>query len=400
MSARVRKRHVFYCSGYDARGERGYHALFREALAKSAALWNIEAVAGNAERRPGGVTSVWPVLARGPNWTTETIYEFLRWDDIVRADLKRPLWRLVPLSAFIFLETLWTGALLRWIRAAHPYALFYGYAFLLSFLFLLTGVGVGIAVDSILADWPGPVAGILAAFATYAILMRWPGHPWFVRLLLNDWALIRNFALGRAPALEARFEQAAARIVEIARPTDADEIVLVGHSSGTFHVLDIAGRALVRDPHLPDRVSFNVLTVGASVQLAACYPGATALRKRIAAVAKHPGIFWAEFQSRQDLMNFFRTDPVVDCGIARPGEVANPRIRRFHFNTVLKPATLSRIRHHPFCLHFQFVLAPEQKTPFDYLMIAAGPLGFRARIEAPEAALAALGANGELDLTN
>jgi len=396
MSARVRKRHVFYCSGYDARGERGYHSLFREALAKSAALWNIEAAVGVAERGADGVTSVWPVLARGPNWATETIYEFLRWDDIVRADLKRPLWRLVPLSAFIFLETLWTGTLLRWVRAAHPYALFYGYAYLLSLLFLLIGVGAGTAVDRLISGWPGPAAGIAVAAAVYAILMRWPGHPWFVRLLLNDWALIRNFALGRAPALEARFEKAAARIVEIARTTDADEILLVGHSSGTFHVLDIAGRALALDPHLPDRVPFNVLTVGASVQLAACCPGATALRARIAAVAKHPGIYWAEFQSRQDLMNFFRTDPVVDCGIALPGELANPRIRRFHFNTVLKPATLARIRHHPFRLHFQFVLAPEQKSPFDYLMIAAGPLAFRARIEAPERALAALGPAGEL----
>jgi hypothetical protein len=396
MASQVRKRHVFYCSGYDARGERGYHSLFREALAKSAALWNVAATTGAPMRAPAGVSAIWPVLARGPNWTTETVYEFLRWDDIVRADLKRPLWHLLPLSAFIFLETIWTGVLSRWFRAAHPFALFYCYAFLLSLLFLMAGVAVGIAVDRLVAGWPGPFAGILAAFATYAILMRWPGHPWFVRLLLSDWALIRNVALGRAPALEARFEMAAARIVEIAKTTDADELILVGHSSGCFHVLDIAGRALARDPQLPDRVPLNVLTVGASVQLAACYPGATALRKRIAAVARHPSVYWAEFQSRQDLMNFFRTDPVVDCGIAAPGELKNPRIRRFHFNTVLKPETLARIRHHPFRLHFQFVLAPEQKTPFDYPMIAAGPLFFRERIDEPQRALEALGPSGEV----
>lgn len=390
------KRHVFYFSGYDARGDQGYYDLFKTEIGASAKLWNYSAIVGPLERRAGNVSSIWNVVTAAPNWRLETTYEFTRWEDIVREDLKRPLWRLVPCSAFIFLEALFNGVIIRYFRTAHPYAFFYCYAFFISSIFLTLGILTGILTARYFRGVPGIAAGAVVCAAVYWTLMRFPGRPWFVRLLLNDWGMIRDFAVGRAKKLDARHDETAARIVEAVRDTDADEIIFVGHSSGTFHVFDALGRALERDPDLAKRVPINVLTVGASIQFAGFYPGATKLRERIAAVAKNPDIYWSEFQSRQDLMNFHRTNPVEDLGIATKGELANPRIRRFHFTEMLNPETLKRIRSHHFRLHFQFIMAPEKRTPFDYFMITCGPLAFRDRIESPPAALAAFAADGAL----
>ncbi len=59
-------------------------------------------------------------------------------------------------------------------------------------------------------------------------------------------------------------------LVDAVRGSDADEVVIVGHSSGSFLAVDVLDRALARDPALGRRgPRVALLTIGANCQSSA-----------------------------------------------------------------------------------------------------------------------------------
>ncbi|HEX7260303.1 MAG TPA: hypothetical protein VF258_00650, partial [Luteolibacter sp.] len=80
--APVRKRHVFYFSGFDPRGPAHYHTLYGEQAKLQAPLNGLDLTIGK-RRRSGKLANAWTISLAGG--ATETEYEFLRWDDIIRS---------------------------------------------------------------------------------------------------------------------------------------------------------------------------------------------------------------------------------------------------------------------------------------------------------------------------
>jgi hypothetical protein len=55
-----------------------------------------------------------------------------------------------------------------------------------------------------------------------------------------------------------------------------------------------------------------------------------------------------------------------------------------------------RLRLNFFRLHYQFIMATDQRAPYDYFMLVAGPVPVAAWAKDPQGTLAAFAADGSL----
>src|SRR6478735_9737860 len=126
----VRRRCVFYVSGFDPKGASHYHALYKEQAALQARAGGLELEVGPRRRLPSG-NSAWTVDAREGEIPVQTHYEFMRWDDVVRAHWPRSQWRLwadVMKTTFFNIRH---GALLKMFKLSWPPAVALTIPFLL-----------------------------------------------------------------------------------------------------------------------------------------------------------------------------------------------------------------------------------------------------------------------------
>jgi len=175
----------------------------------------------------------------------------------------------------------------------------------------------------------------------------------------------------------------------VARESDAEEIVLVGHSSGSFLGTEILARALKLDPALGKHGRRIVLlTLGGNYPIIGFHKAAQYFRDHLRELAVERSVDWIECQARKDVMNFFKLDPILSHGIELGSAQRNPTIIPVRFREMIKPEHYNLWRWQFFRVHFQFVMANERPHPYDFFMIVCGPIPLRERVSHMDAALA------------
>ena len=394
MQHPVKKRLVFFCPGYDALAASRYRRLMATGLAQTARRFRIERTLGPVERDDSVPAVRWPVETGGAGWHTETVYEVLRWDDLVQHDFDRSWPTRLPLLFGSLFEAIRGGVIQKLFRLNWHFAAFVVYPWI-AFVALMAAVlaiGFGIA-NSIGWFWPLPAAAkALLALAVAAGL--WTAltpriKRAYVYHLLDGWIFSWHLAAARRPEFEARLDAFAHRIAAAIEATEADEVLIIGHSTGTTVAVDVAARALVLDPRLGERgPAVALLTIGSCLPVVGFVRTADKLRAHVARLATDPSLLWVEYQAPQDVLCAFGFDPVRDLGLDLDGERHNPTIRSAKFKEIILPATYRKIRWNFFRMHFQFLMANEIPGEYDYLMIACGPVALADRIADPQAAVA------------
>lgn len=392
----VKKRLVFYCHGYDPEADTRYRRLFVTAFSQLARRFKIGRHIGPVERDSSVPADRWTVAAAGRDWQTETRYEILRWDDLVKRDFARSWYRRLPLLAAAMTEALRSAVVQRLFRVNWQFALFVIYPWAALAGFLAAGVLLGFAAAALLSlAWPlGPATSGIVAAAVAGGLMR-ALRPHIRRAhvyhLLDGWIFTWRQAAGRDAEFDARLERFARHVVAEIRASDADEVLIVGHSTGTAIACAVAARALALDPGFATRgPPVGLLTIGSCLPIVAYVRGADRLRRDLARLAVTPELLWVEYQAPQDALNAYGFAPVRDLRLEIGNAVAvNPRIRSARFKETLLPASYRRMRYNFFRMHFHFLMANEVPGEYDYLMIACGPVTLADRIADPQAAVAA-----------
>ena len=164
---------------------------------------------------------------------------------------------------------------------------------------------------------------------------------------------------------------------------------------GAMLAVDVLDRALDLDPDFGRRgARICLLTVGATIPKFALHPGAAEHRRKIARVAADPSIIWAEYQARDDAINFYKFDPVSLKRIAFDRFDDKPVIRRVQIHDMVQPATFSRFRFNMLRRHYQFVMANDIRAPYDYFLMACGPVSFHRWTMSPTGFLNFIAADG------
>lgn len=372
------------------------------AASRSCDLYGLSGSVSRAENDPDRFITSWTVETAGEGWQVDTRYLFLRWEDIIRNDFARPTWWKVVHMYRVLLLCLVNGVLARIFRAHWRFGLFLLYPMVLMTAWLLTGamVGLGVAAELAVLDVPvvgGRLAGVATGFGALLLILWVTEQQTYLLYLCDDVVSTHQFAHGRRPDWEERMATFAGYVIEAVRTSDADEVVIVGHSSGSFLAIDVLDRALGRDPGLGrDGPRLRLLTIGSNLPVIGFNARAGWFRDRLRRLALARHIAWVEYQSRHDIMNFWRFDPIAGHGIRLGSERCNPRVVPVSFRDLWPAEGFSRRRWRFFRAHFQFLHANERAgAAYDYYLICCGPLDLVTRADRPERASAVMASGAD-----
>ena len=390
---RVQHRHIIYVQGYDPRGLAQYYRMFRTELRKFGRLYQLTATISRPQVAADGETASWTIETKAGDWQTRTSYDFLRWEDLIQRDLAAPIWGTVFHAIWIYWRLVFSGTIARFWRAHWRFATFITYP---HFLLLIEALGIfGIAfafgegLEALGIPEPFCIAAAAALFvAVLGTLLRYTENLTYLLYLLSDTIWTWEFSHRQRPEWDERIDRFAQYLAKVARESDAVEIVVVGHSSGSFLGAEILARALKLDPglgrHGPRIV---LLTIGGNFPIVGFHAASQAFRDHLRLLAIEPSIDWIDCQSRKDVMNFYPFDPVAGHGLELGAARRNPTIVPVRFREIIKPEHYNLFRWKFFRVHFQFVMANERPHAYDFFMIVCGPIPLSERMARPEAAL-------------
>jgi hypothetical protein len=391
---RVQHRHIIYVQGYDPRGLAQYYRMFRTELRKFGKLYGVTATTSRPESAGDGETATWTIETRGPDWQTRTRYDFLRTEDFIQNDLAWPIWRTVFRAVIIYWRLVFGGTIARFWKANWRFATFitYPHFLLLNEAVWSAAVAFAFGLGLQALGLPGflSIAASMALFvAVLGTVLKYSESRTYLLYLLSDTIWTWEFSHRQRPEWDRRIDRFAEHLVDVAKTSGAEEIVLVGHSSGSFLGAEILARALKLDPDLGRHGPRVVLlTIGGNFPIVGFHAVSREFREHLRRLAVEPSIDWIDCQSRKDVMNFYPFDPIAGHGIDVGPARRNPTIVPVRFREIIQPEHYNRFRWKFFRVHFQFVMANERPHAYDFFMVVCGPVPLRERMADQAAALA------------
>lgn len=387
----VRTRRVIHIYGFEPIPIERLDHRMNSGLRRFAKLWGAETTCSPAAIAPDQRSVSWDVTTDGPNWSTACRYTILRWDELMAPYVGRSwLGRMLHGYKALF-EFIWTGTLRRYFKANIRYGLFFIYPLVLLLGFILLAVGAGF-----LAAWLGIPFGGLGATAVglvvFGLLLRVLGGYFFIDFALADWACAADLAKRDIPGMEALLDQFAAMVVEAIRDPEADEVLLSGVSLGAVMMVEAIARAYRATPGLDKEASRTAfLTVGSSIMKIGLHPAAKALRQDVYRVGAEKSLFWVEYQSKVDPINFYKTNPVTDLGNPKTG---SPVIRMIRIRDMMSADGYRQAQRSSLHLHRQFVMPNAKRYSYDFYHIAFGPLRLAKRVKLGKKVVSIFARNG------
>jgi hypothetical protein len=341
------RRHVFYIHGFDPRGPAPYHAICAEAARE-------HGIEITPRRKAGPLSAVWGL--RGPD--CDVIYEFLRYDDLVRGlwprwnGYRRHLaaWRV--LHGYARAGVL--GALARHARPTLFAIVAQALNSLAQLAFALALGAVGWRIADVFVHEPLALAGWLAAGAAPPICRRLEAKAsaaWFTRSL----AYLMESARGEIDVTAERAGAFALRLVEVWRSGEADEIVVIGHSAGAAVAVETLCAALRMAPEL-SRQQLCLLTLGQAIPVYAQLEPTGAFLSKVATVAA--AVRFIDVTSPKDPASS-GVMPIVE-GVR--GRIDSRSTGHIDASVPLWNRTLR-----PLEFHFQYLRAHDPGLGFDYV---------------------------------
>ena len=394
---RVRRRRVIYLHGFDpARSERYRRLIERAGRDRGETPPEFTPVGPISEISEG-----WRIRATDEGRIVETVFEILRYDDVVRHWRRRaPLVRiwtgLGSWGRFMF-----GGGWLRCLRFAKgPAALvFHPVLMLLSFVLLGVGFGrlVGEAMEAYLAapGWTSQASRAVGAVLGFWVSLRLE-RTFFAHLMLALFDFLIRLAEDKTPTgrVESRIDAFADRLVECvadAEEAKVDEILIVGHSLGGYMAVRTLARALERDVDLAGgRPAVSLLTLGSVGGYVACRggDGAENYAADVGAVASDPDIAWVDVSAPRDWFSFGLVDPLLMTP-APPAAARSPLVISAKFGRFKADPDDRRTRFRAMGLHMKYLAAPDRKGGFDFFRVVAGRRSlsgfFAGRRDSPKA---------------
>lgn len=391
---RVRTRHVIYVQGYDPRGLAQYYRMFRTELRKFEKLYKLTAKIGRPENITESEIASWTIETKADDWQTRTTYDFLRFEDFIQRDLGLPIWHIVSYTIWIYFRLILNGTVFRFMKANWRFLTFITWPHIIFWLevacvtFAASLIRRGLDAAAV----PSPFDIVAAAIFFFGVLwtvLKYTEKRTYVLYLMCDTIWTWEFSHRERPEWDQRLDRFAQHLCDVASAGDADEIVLVGHSSGSFLGTEILARALKLDPSLGKhgpRVA--LLTLGGNYPIVGFHKAASDFRAHLHELAVEPSIDWIDCQARKDVMNFFDLDPIASHGIDVGSARRNPTIVPIRFREMILPENYNWFRWQFFRVHFQFVMANEVPHAYEFFMIVCGAVPLRERFAHLKAALA------------
>lgn len=369
----LKRRHVFYVTGYDPRGPAFYHALLkREArVAKSRGLETLHVRSLKQTWAHGFACEC--SATEAPQ--LDICYEFLSITDIIAKYFHASIiWTLMRSFRLLFVM-LASGFLWRNFRKAPKFAIFSLYPFALIFLLALLSllpVGISYALSGMKVL---PIVGSIALFAVFCLWIRQNDHRFYLFYLLGDFFFSHAVVTGRNLDLKRRMQEFSRRVEDVVNSADAKtEILIVGHSSGALLAVQLAAE-VSRRVEKASKAQISLLTLGGQSSLGFFW-NAESFAADVAQLAATPCLAWRDIFAPQDVICSGRFDSVAQ--LTRAENRGGYSLHSARFKEALTPVSYGRMRFDFFKLHMQYLRATETDRGFSFLSIITSPVRLAA----------------------
>lgn len=378
----ISRRQVFYIPGYEPRGPVFYEKLFRKHLLRFARLNKLKVNASRTEAGPlyrrirAGIESQPGV---------ELTYDILDNADILQPHCNIPRWKFYLLLIYFTPKAIrsvfhpccrnvdwaWMVALAPWLFV-YLAVLCLGIAFAGGF-WLLSSLGLN-----------SPLAGLVSLVPTtllWRVFEKQYRHQNIARIFDSA-----RFFLDSKDPIQDRMAQRLdkfADLIEQAMLTDqADEYVIVGHSSGSVLAARVAA-ILVDRPSLRDR-SFTLVCMGSVYQLELCsqthFDAQNLIYRKL---RDSQQLQWAEVFAAFDAFCPQRMNP-CDHRLIPDENSSRPIYRSANFKKNLNPDKFQKLRRNLLWIHMQYIMSSDYALTFDYFKMLTGQAPVFAYLKNPE----------------
>lgn len=375
-------RRVFFIAGFDPKSPRYYHRLYRGLAAHrppGSEGYEGPPVRVSTRRRLNDWADEWDVYwpaAKPGGDELHTRFTLLRWDDIVRAHWERTAanvlrdhWNFyVDGSRQDLFIRAWRASRLNWFFIVFPLAVL----LLMAAIWSTLAAGVAAWLPSLMPLRLGVVAASLfGAWWSWRRLSHRLGSDWLMRL----YGFSHAQAERRVAELEPRVDAMAGLIGDAARDASgAEEVLVVGHSTGATLAASALSRATAQDPGLGrSTTELSLLTLGHCTPLVYYFETADQLRNELDALTDLPQVTWVDYTAPADWAGCGRIPPWHRAGKALLHRLS-PR-----FPKILTPQRYRALKRNRLAMHMQYLRPSDFAGQYDLLAFTAGPGTLRKR---------------------
>lgn len=355
------KRKVFYLGGFDPRGVRFYHQLYREQAENYTRLSG-ERLEVSARRSGPASSAVWTVTNHSAG--VETDYEFLRWEDLVgKVWIRNPLrlaWH--SIATYRAHARHMQFARMRKLRPGPVITILYP-PLLAVLIPLALALVPALSLALLMPIWAAALIGIVISVLLSGRLLNKLIVPWLLRFMVYNHSVAAD---GPGMEMDARLDQFAARIVE-EMDGPYDELIFASHSNGTIYAMSVLRRILdLRGGPLP--ANFTVLTLGQVVPVIALRKDASWYHADLKALDDKP-FRLVDFSAPADGAAYHGVHPIrlVSDRCAARVDMLSPRFHLFY-----DPANYNSGWSNKYEAHFDYLRVGDRVSPVDYVSLTAG----------------------------
>ncbi len=379
VSDRVTTRLVLNFSGFENTSVQALVDRLARCAEKTGDVFGFTVERSPREAREADHMSITDFHSKGSDWRVDTRLVQFGWFDIV-AEYENSPYPAGFLANFVkYLAFFADGTVLRYMRTSKLYFLFSIYPLVLAVLF----AAASLVAARWIADWLGLTSWLVppAAIVFWLILCRWPGRFFYMPLTISDWGFARDMINRSNPKIDDRMDQFARRVAEEIASSNHDEIVISTHSFGSLWAIGALTRALEENPSLLEGKKLRFLALGSSHLKIALSPKASWMRDQLKRVLSEPALFWHEFQSKDDAIAFYKSDPFTPAGLT--GDPDRYKIDRVRFKRGMTPARYRRMKRSLYRTHGQYVRHYDNPVDFDFGIRLFGPFDTRSLAAIP-----------------
>ena len=291
------------------------------------------------------------------------------------------MWHAAHLYAYYTLTG--TAAKIRRTSRTHFFTFIYPLIFLLILLVsslgvaLFAGTAIGALLPGYRLEW---LATPLIAITVFLRLGEYLEKRFNFYWLLRIYSFFITLSKSKVKDFDAHIQRYAEHLLDTLERNEYDEVLLVGHSVGTILLPLVVARALSLDPQLRGaRSRLALLTLGHCIQDVTLLPHAEAVREAIRTAAS-AGIFWLDVTSPPDGACFPLVDVAEGSGLLRSAHQPRyPLSISARFHKMFSPEHYRKIKRDRMRIHFQYLMAGDYQTEYNYFDITAGPLTLEQR---------------------
>lgn len=369
------KRHVIYIPGYDPRPPEAAFSFFQNEIARYGDVRDVactlEVTKGLDEGDP--LYALWQARSNQSGNTVNTDLYFINWRDLVLREFQLSGFMRVLLGFLTFAHMAFSGYYYRLYQRHLHSTLFWAYP-PIFFAILVSAIlfPLGLLVEMV--SWqdyrqsaPAMMGLVLWPLAVYRGSWLLERHTYFW-YLTNDCISIRRYSLDKDTALRERLKSAGQLILQIhENAAPEDEVIVLGHSSGSMLVIDALHEALCIKPDLGTAgARIRCLTLGSAFNYFCGFSGSTKLRTAIATLAVNRAIHWRDVYASEDIICNGKFPSLQDFTRKRAlSKNEGPEQQRTRITASLTPERYRALWGKVFNMHFCYLVASDNPGYFD-----------------------------------